>query len=182
MTDEEILQRIAEGDEKAFSEFVEKYKGKAFSLLRSICKNNFDAEEALQDVFMKVMNYASTFRGDAKVSTWFYKITYHTGLKYSITRRKHKTEFLDEILESRDFGDEIKNEDSLEQDLILKLIAELSGKQSTVITLFYLNELSIEEIVETLKITESDVKTTLHRGRNNLYNIIKTRNLEKELK
>lgn len=182
MTDEELLKQISAGNKKAFEEFVMKYKNKAFSLLRSICKNNLDAEEALQDVFMKIANYSSTYRGDAKVSSWFYQITYRTGLQYVSTRKKYKSETIDEFLADKKLGIEENFGDSIKQELIIKLVNELPEKISAIISAFYFNEMTIEEISEAFKISPSDVKTSLHRGRKQLLEIIKSKNLEKELR
>ena len=181
MSDEELLQKIVIGDEFAFNEFFERYKNRAFSLLQGICKNKFDAEEALQDVFMKVYDYASTFKGSSKVSTWFYTITYRTGLSYVKSRKKFKAESLDNFVENN-FKDTSEQTDFVKQELVLKLICELPEKQNIILTLFYLNELSVEEISKILKLTESDIKTTLHRARLNMFEIIKSKNLLAELK
>ncbi|MDA0986068.1 MAG: RNA polymerase sigma factor [Bacteroidetes bacterium] len=180
MNDEELLQKISVGDKDAFIEFFNKYKSKAFALLRSICKNNFDAEEALQDVFMKIYDYSSTFKGTSKVSTWLYTITYRTGLSYVANRKRNKTEPIDEFIENNIKNDS-EQKDFIKNELLLKLVDELSEKQNIVLTLFYFNDLTIEEISQTLNISESDVKTTLHRARISLYNMIEEKNLRQDL-
>src|SRR5450631_902975 len=84
------LKQIIKGETSHFSYFIEKYKHTAYSLAFRIINNQQDAEEAVQDSFLKASRSLHKFRNDAKFSTWFYKIVINTSL--SKTRSKKFTE------------------------------------------------------------------------------------------
>ncbi len=78
LSDSEIVDSVLSGNEKDYSLLVDRYKDRAYSLLCGIVKNNLDAEEALQDSFLKAFSALNSFRRDSKFSTWFYRIVYNT--------------------------------------------------------------------------------------------------------
>jgi len=78
LSDQEILDSVICGNQADYSIIVDRYKNKAFSLLKRMLKNEQDAEETLQDCFLKAYNSLSNFKGEAKFSTWFYRIVYNT--------------------------------------------------------------------------------------------------------
>ncbi|MCW8960778.1 MAG: sigma-70 family RNA polymerase sigma factor, partial [Ignavibacteriaceae bacterium] len=93
LSDQEIIESVRKGNDSDYSIIVDRYKNKAFSMLKRMLKNEFDAEEVLQDCFLKAFNSLNTFKGEAKFSTWFYRIVYNTTLtKLSSKKRKTETE------------------------------------------------------------------------------------------
>ena len=93
ISDQEILESVKKGNQADFAVLIDRYKDRAFSLLRRMLKNQFDAEEVLQDCFLKVYNSINSFKGESKFSTWFYRIVYNTALtKLSSKKRKIETE------------------------------------------------------------------------------------------
>ena len=80
LSDQEIIDSVKLGNQSDYSIIVDRYKDKAFSLLKKMLKNEQDAEETLQDCFIKAYNSLSSFKGEAKFSTWFYRIVYNTAL------------------------------------------------------------------------------------------------------
>lgn len=184
LSDQEILDSVRKGNSSDYSIIIDKYKNKAFSMLKRMLKNEFDAEEVLQDCFLKAFNSLGTFKGEAKFSTWFYRIVYNTALtKLSSKKRKTETEMssVEEHfdLESKYRSDEIEKEDV--NQLIHDTIGKLPERYSAIITMFYLNEMSIEEISEVMQITVSNVKVILHRSRNALRDLVIKSKLAKEL-
>ena len=92
-SDQEIIDSVLKGNESDYSIIVDRYKNKAFSMLKRMLKNDFDAEEILQDCFLKAYHSLKSFKGEAKFSTWFYKIVYNTALtKLSSKKRKIESE------------------------------------------------------------------------------------------
>jgi RNA polymerase sigma-70 factor (ECF subfamily) len=75
-----------EGDSSAYAAIVDKHKEMVFTIAVKIVRNQQDAEEVAQDVFVKAFHALATFKGDAKFSTWLYRIAYNTAI--SATRRK----------------------------------------------------------------------------------------------
>jgi RNA polymerase sigma factor (sigma-70 family) len=184
LSDREIIESVLKGNSADFVFLVDHYKNKAFSMLKRMLKNSEDAEEVLQDCFMKAFNNLKSFKFESKFSTWFYRIVYNTALT-KLTSRKRQTESemvdIDELhnIESKYLADEfIKNDLS---ETVKKLVNELPANNAAVITLFYLEEMTCEEISDALDITVINVKVLLHRSRNLLREIIEKKNLKQEI-
>ena len=90
--DNECIHKVLNGDLEAFRELITKYKDMAYSIAISIVKDEFYAEEILQVSFIKAFEKLSTFKGDSKFSTWFYRIVVNESFKLY---KKHKTEFVE---------------------------------------------------------------------------------------
>jgi len=184
LSDQEIIDSISKGNQSDYSIIVDRYKDKAFSLLKKMLKNEQDAEETLQDCFIKAYNSLSGFKGEAKFSTWFYRIVYNTALtKLSSKKRKTENEMssVDEHFNLKSDYDYNVSESKDMSEFIIELVNKLPEKHSAIISLFYLDEMSCEEISKTLDISLSNVKVMLHRSRNALKDIIIENNLVEEL-
>ena len=184
LSDQEIIDSVRKGNDSDYSIIVDRYKNKAFSMLKRMLKNEFEAEEVLQDCFLKAYKSLVNFKGESKFSTWFYRIVYNTALtRLSSQKRKTESEMSsveDHFnLESEYGADEIEKKDL--KQFIQETISKLPERYSAVITMFYLNEMRIEEISEVMGITVSNVKVMLHRSRNSLRDLILKTNLAEEL-
>jgi len=184
LSDQEIIDSVRKGNSPDYSIIVNRYKNKAFSMLKRMLKNEFEAEEVLQDCFLKAYNSINSFKGEAKFSTWFYRIVYNSALtRLSSQKRKTEAEMTsveDHFnLESEYRSDEIERKDI--SQLIHNTISKLPERYSAIITMFYLNEMSIEEISEVTGMSISNVKVMLHRSRNSLRDLILNSNLAEEL-
>jgi len=184
LSDQEIIDSVRKGNSSDYSIIVNRYKNKAFSMLKRMLKNEFDAEEVLQDCFLKAYNSLNTFKGDSKFSTWFYRIVYNSALtKLSSQKRKtleEMTSLEDHFnLETEYRADEIEKIDL--NQLIQETITKLPERYSAIITMFYLNEMSIEEISDVMGMSISNVKVMLHRSRNALRDLILNSRLAEEL-
>jgi len=184
LSDQEIIDSVKLGNQSDYSIIVDRYKDKAFSLLKKMLKNEQDAEESLQDCFLKAYNSLSGFKGEAKFSTWFYRIVYNTALtKLSSKKRKTENE-MSSVHEHFDLKSDYDYNISERKDMsefINKLVNQLPEKHSAIISLFYLDEMSCEEISKVLDISLSNVKVMLHRSRNALKDIIIKNDLVEEL-
>ena len=87
--DQHYIEKVKNGDTKAFAFLVNQYKNMVYTLAFRMLKNKEEAEEISQDVFLKVYNRLSTFNGNSKFSSWLYRITYNKSLDYI---KKHKRE------------------------------------------------------------------------------------------
>ena len=184
LTDLEIIDSVKRGNQSDYAIIVDRYKNKAFSLVKRMLKNEMDAEEVLQDCFVKVYDSLDTFRKESKFSTWFYRIVYNTTLtRLSSTKRKIESQMSSveehfdlesdydfKILEKKDMAQFIKD-----------MIEKLPENYSLVLTLHYFNDLSCEEISETLNTSVSNVKVILHRSRNALRDLMLKNNYAEEL-
>jgi len=184
LSDQEIIDSVKLGNQSDYSIIVDRYKDKAFSLLKKMLKNEQDAEETLQDCFIKAYNSLTGFKGEAKFSTWFYRIVYNTALtKLSSKKRKTENEMssVDEHFNLKSDYDYNVSERKDLSEFIKELVNKLPEKHSAIISLFYLEELSCEEISKVLDISLSNVKVMLHRSRNALKDIIIKNDLVEEL-
>ena len=184
LSDQEIIDSVRKGNSSDYSILVNRYKNKAFSMLKRMLKNEFDAEEILQDCFLKAYKSLNNFKGESKFSTWFYRIVYNSALtKLSSQKRRTETEMTsveDHInLESQYNSNEIEKMDV--NHLIHKTISKLPERYSAIITMFYLNEMTIDEISEAMGISISNVKVMLHRSRNALRDLVLKTKLTEEL-
>jgi RNA polymerase sigma-70 factor (ECF subfamily) len=183
--DNEIIDSVLKGNDSDYALLVDRYKDRAFTLLCGIIKNDLDAEEALQDSFIKAFQSLNTFRRDSKFSTWFYRIVYNTGLTV-ISSKKHKIEMemssIDDFHSLKEADDEIYSLTEDSKDYLIKMVDKLPIKNSLILILFYLDGLSIKEISEVLDISLVNTKVLLHRSRNLLRDLLIKHNYEEELR
>ena len=140
--------------------------------------NGQDAEEILQDVFMKVYNHLADFRKEVDIKTWIYRITINQSLDFlKAQQRKKRSIFYnlfrishnDETIQISDFnhsGIELENKEALE--MLMRKIYRLPENQKTVIILLKIEELSQKEVSEIMQISESAMESLLHRAKINL--------------
>ena len=185
LTDFDIIESIKRGNHSDFSILVDRYKNKAFSLLKRMLKNDMEAEEVLQDAFIKTFNGLKNFKKESKFSTWFYRIVYNTALtQLSSKKRKIENEMtsIEDHFELESKINYNKTEQKNISEIVNSLIEQLPEKYSTVINMFYLNGMSCEEIAEVTSSSVSNVKVLLYRARNTFRDILVKYNLTEELR
>ncbi len=132
-----------------------------------------DAEELVQDVFLKAFRSLHTYKGDCRFSTWLYRIAYNTAVS-ATRKRKHEFLYLEEstIYNVPDeavvlvFG---STDDEERIAMLAQAIDRLTVEEKALITLFYYEEKSVEETGEILHLSQANVKVRLHRTRKKLY-------------
>jgi RNA polymerase sigma-70 factor (ECF subfamily) len=171
--DNEIIGRVLSGDVSAYASLVTKHKNLVFSIVLKIVNNREDAEEISQDVFLKAYQSLNTFERKSKFSTWLYRIAYNAAISKT---RKKKIEMvaIEETVITNYSTDEIgRNMNELEENdrqLILeRALSRLPEEDNLLITLFYKNENSIEDISAVTGLSVPNVKVRLHRIRKKLY-------------
>lgn len=183
-TDLEILAKIKAGDTNSYSLLVDRYKIMVYTAAYRMLKIKEEAEEVAQDVFFSAYKALGTFRGDSKFSTWLYRITYHKSLDYlKKNKRWTNTETLD-ISESYDIGEMDRQMEALDRQerkqTVKEAITELPGDDGIIITMFYLEELTLKEIADITGHTSNSIKVKLFRSRKRLCELLK-RKLESEI-
>jgi len=178
------INLIIEGNTNAFSILVDRYKDLVFSLALKMVKNREEAEEVAQDTFIKVFKSLSKFKGDSKFSTWIYKVTYNTCLdRLKKQKREQQVVSIDEFntnqIKSIDNAlDKMENEER--EKAIQDCIQLLPADDAFLLTLFYFEEQSLEEIAKVIGLTANNVKVKLFRSRKKLTTILKEK-LEPEI-
>lgn len=164
-SDLEIIHQVLDGDKSSYGSLVDKYKDFAFTIAFRIMNNTPDAEEVAQDAFIKAFRSLAKFNQEAKFTTWLYRIVFNTAISY---KRKQKREIIDAVEELPDLGvarDNLNLESDDQKKYIALAIAKLLPLDATVITLYYLKELSLDEIAQITDLTMSTLKVRLFRAR-----------------
>ncbi|WP_298237067.1 RNA polymerase sigma factor [uncultured Algibacter sp.] len=182
--DQYYISLVIDGDTNAFSVLVDRYKDLVYTLALRMLKNREEAEEVSQDTFIKIYKSINKFKGDSKFSTWVYKVTYNTCLDRLKKNRKHFNDIpINEFTEHQ--VKTIDNAlDSLEQEEYSKAIQEcialLPSEDAFLLTLYYFEELSLEEISKAVGLKANNVKVKIFRGRKKLATILRE-HLEPEI-
>lgn len=177
ISDDILIRQAQAGQQSAFATLVRRYEQYAFTLALRFVKNREDAHEVAQDAFLRAFRYLPEFRGDAKFTTWFYKIVYSTSLNF-LRKQNPDIQSLDDedrpvklsVEGGKDVSYALETEDR--NAALKRAIARLSHDDSGIITLFYLYENSLEEVCQIMGLTMSNAKTKLCRARQRLKAII----------
>ena len=178
LDDNVLLEELRKGSPEAVEALFDRFHGKIYGLAMSILKNESDAEEATQDVFMTVFQKAFTFKGDSALYSWIYRICVNACLMRLRGRKRSETVsieefmpvFTDEGMHASPVGDWSKEVERkmLDKELggvIRKFTEKLSEKYRVVFVLSDVEGLSNEETAQILGLTVPAVKSRLHRAR-----------------
>jgi RNA polymerase sigma-70 factor (ECF subfamily) len=172
ISDDDIIARLRKGERQLFGQLIERYRDRGFSLALRILRNRMEAEEALQDAFVRAYRGLGGFEGASGFGTWFYRILYNVCM--SALSRKRKRE---EVVASADVAMPEAGEEPVREgdysglelrDLmahVVEALDRLPEKYSSVLSMFYVQELSYPEISEVTGMPAGTVKTHLFRGR-----------------
>ena len=183
MNDRFCIERVKAGDVRAFSTIVSNYQKPVFTIILKIVANREDAEDIMQEVFVKVFKSLDRFKGDAEFSTWLYRIAYNTTIS---ELRKKKIFFLPVNDSLSLVNEQVTDEEELDlTDIKFQhlddALKKLPPDEIFLITLYYYKEQSIEAISKISNLSVANVKVKLHRIRKKLALEI-NRLLEDELK
>ena len=171
-----LVERARAGDTAAFTELVEKYERKIYRLAKHITQNDEDAEDVLQEAFLKAFSHLDSFEGQSKFYTWIVRIAVNEALMKLRKRKSDKTVSLDE---PQDTGEEtvtreiaVWDEDPEQKysqeelrEILDSAVNSLKPSFRTVFVLRDIEELSTEETAEALGISIPAVKSRLLRAR-----------------
>jgi RNA polymerase sigma factor (sigma-70 family) len=171
-SDQIYIDKVLAGDTNAFAYLINKYKNMSYTIAIKIVKSHEDAEEVAQDSFLKAYEKLNTFKGNAKFSTWLYTIVYRNAITKIRKKKVTTTDIDDFVIDNYSEGDDfpqleaLKNEE--QQKYVREAIEKLSEKDALLITLFYMNDNSIEEIEQITGLSQSNIKVKLFRARKKL--------------
>lgn len=172
MDEQKWIKSILAGDAKSFSCLVAKYQQMAFSIAFRILENREEAEEAVQDAFVKMYRALPSFQFGSKFSTWFYRIVYNTAI--SAQRKQNDHLSYDDAVATDLTASEVDSATAIleredRKEIIARVLKKLPADEGLLLTLFYLEECSIEEIRQITDLTPSNIKVKLFRGRKHFY-------------
>jgi RNA polymerase sigma factor (sigma-70 family) len=171
LSDIEIIDHVRRGARNFYTQIIDRYKDKSMSLALRILRNREEAEEAIQDAFIRAYNALNSFEGTSQFGTWFYRILYNVCLTRLSRRTKQSLE--NEYDDDREYettepvapgwADEFEMNDMIA--FVKKTIDLLPAKYSAIVSLFYFQELSYDEIARVTELPIGTVKTHLFRAR-----------------
>jgi RNA polymerase sigma-70 factor, ECF subfamily len=177
VTEQDLIRRVRDGDKEAFYTLVRPYDRAVFFATRSVLANDADAEDAAQEAVFKAFTHINAFRGESKFSTWLIRIAINEARMMLRKQHRRLYESLDEPTADeqgdywpKDFADwrEIPIEAVQLKELreaLSKALASLEPKYRQVLVLRDIEHFSIVETAEALGISETNVRTRLHRAR-----------------
>lgn len=177
MDEQKWIERILAGDTQSFSCLVAKYEKMAFTIAFRILENREEAEEAVQDAFVRMYRALPEFQFGSKFSTWFYKIVYRVAL--SALRQQRMFVDYEEAGPIDLSADELDSATALlerenRKEVIASVLKKLPADEALLLTLYYLEECSVEEIRQITELTSSNIKVKLFRGRKRFYETLQS--------
>ncbi len=166
MADERRLIAGAQsGDTAAFRVLVERHQARAVALALRIVRSAPDAEEVAQDAFVRVWTALPGFRGESSFATWLYRIVARRAFdRVDVLKHRRARERAEEKL-PEPVAPAPADDDTLRAALLQRLVADLSPAQRSVVTMFYYEGRSVEQVSAILNMPENTVKTHLLRAR-----------------
>lgn len=167
MNETHLIQQVLSGNASAFGYFVDKYQHMGITIAYRVVINMQDAEDIVQESFIKAFRNLHSFRKDSRFSSWFYRIVYNTALS-SVRGNIWIDDNSDEVLElsSRsDFDIEYQLEEMENVEFIESVLLKMPKGDALLLTLFYIEDNSIKEIALITGLNIPNVKVRLHRAR-----------------
>lgn len=165
MTDSEIISLLAAGQqERAFNEIVKNYSERLYWNVRRMVGSHEDADDLVQEIFIKIWAALSSFRGESQLFTWIWRISVNESLNFL---RKQKVraalsfQSITEMEERRIDSDPYFNGTEAER-LLMKSIAKLPTKQRMVFMMRYFDDMKYEDISEILETSVGSLKASYH--------------------
>lgn len=181
-SDADLVARLQRGDDSAFEAIVRAHSGRLLSVARRFLGNNEDAQDAVQDAFIRAYKAIHTFEARAQLHTWLHRILVNTALMKLRERRRRPTESIEELLPtyntdghqavaSRDWSDAVLERKET-AGIVREAIAMLPDQYREVIVLRDIEEKDTAEAAEILGTTSNVVKVRLHRARQALRTLL----------
>jgi RNA polymerase sigma-70 factor (ECF subfamily) len=170
VTDEELVQRAKDGHVESFSELVRRHQTVVYNLSYRFMRDSSLAEDMSQEAFLKGFRLLKGFRGDCRFSTWMYRVTCSVCLTELNRRRRRGEVALTEEEGAHLTAAPVRPRDSGE--IIRLCVQKLPERYAAIMTMYYLKEISYEEIAAVMQIPMGTLKTWMHRARKQLRTIV----------
>jgi RNA polymerase sigma-70 factor (ECF subfamily) len=165
-TEADLIKRAVAGKRDAQQSLYQKYAGKMLAVSKRYARTDFEAEDILQDSFIKVFLHLKNFKGDCPLEFWVKRIVINTSLKHQRSNRHLM------VTDQEEEWDEASEQDNLDSQFgyeeLLQLVRELPPRYQAVFNLYAIEGFSHKEIGEMLEITESTSKSQYSRARASL--------------
>lgn len=167
MNENQCVQQVLSGNTSAFAYFVETYQDMAITIAHRICGNMQDAEDVVQESYVKAYRNLHTFRSESKFSTWLYRIVYNTAITQTKARMWMGSQET-EIENAYDLGEnrlEIDLEEMDRKEVVSDILQRMPKGDALLLTLYYMEDNPVKEIAKITGLNEPNVKVKLFRAR-----------------
>jgi RNA polymerase sigma-70 factor (ECF subfamily) len=174
-SDLELIEEFRKGEQSSFEELLSRYSNKVFSLASRLTRNNEDAEEVLQDVFVTVHRKITSFEGKSSFSSWLYRVTVNAAFMKLRKRRQDTSISLEDLVQQTNTVAALKSPESAYVDsqsirnqmleALESAIRKLPDDYRPVFILRDVDGLTSREVSRILDLTVPAVKSRLHRSR-----------------
>ncbi|MBK9735955.1 MAG: sigma-70 family RNA polymerase sigma factor [Saprospiraceae bacterium] len=165
--DARMVKLLQTGDRRAINTFVDSYGQFIYHVCYKVLLNAFEAEEAAQDTVMKVLKALDTFEPSYSLKAWCYTIAFRTAIDFKRKIRRHEDLSSSPELSNDSYADQNMHNKETRYGIEM-LLRHLDDESRSVISLFYLEEKNIKEVIDITGLTESNVKIKLFRARKEL--------------
>jgi RNA polymerase sigma-70 factor (ECF subfamily) len=170
------IEQILAGNSNAFSFIVDRHKDKAYNLAFRICGNHEEAEELAQDSFLKAYRSLNSFKMKSSFATWLYRIVYNTTISHIRIKKKGVLSLEDFPADATDFISGGTNEEEAEREyrssLVNFALQKINEEERALVSLYYYDEMSADEIADVTGFTKANIKVKLFRARQKMTEII----------
>lgn len=167
LNDQELMRIVQSGDYSPASEIYDRYSGRIYNFAFRFLRNSEAAEDATQEVFVKMLKHANQFHGDAKLSTWLFSITANWCRDY-LRKADNKSKESDDVLITLPAPSELAPDRNLErresEQRVRRALQALTAEQREAILLSRYQGLSYAEIAQIAGCSEGAVKTRVFRA------------------
>jgi RNA polymerase sigma-70 factor, ECF subfamily len=181
--DQELIERARLGERLALTALTNKYRARVFTLINRILNDASRSEELALEAFLRAFTNLKTFRGDAKFSSWLYRIAVNAALAERTKKRIEQVSLdsLEHIPADHSSQPDFVYQGLFCSKVIDEALAQLPPHYGMALRLFYLKGVGYVEIAELMKIPIGTVKTYLHRGKRALREVITGKYSREEL-
>lgn len=180
MQETDLIQGLVTGQEWAFERLVALYKDKLYNTVLGFLQNETEAEDLVQEVFIKVFQNIKKFKQGAALSTWLYRIAVTHSLDFLRKKKRQKRGGLFELFSKQDddlsiadfYHPGIASEQKETSAVLFKAINQLPENQQTAFLLQKMESLSQTEIADVMKVSVGAVESLLQRGKTNLRKLL----------
>lgn len=177
------IRLVQKGNIDAFVHIVRRYNKMIFTIIRKVVNRREEAEDVTQEVFIKVFQNLSKFKQEAEFSTWIYRIAYNTAISELRKKKNRRLAFEDNYdnIADENIPDLLDNQDKETQlGYLEKILNNMPEEDALLITLFYMNNSSINQISEISGYSVANVKVKLHRIRKYMHQEMNKMTLDDE--
>ncbi|HRI88744.1 MAG TPA: RNA polymerase sigma factor [Candidatus Hydrogenedentes bacterium] len=171
-TDLELVERTRVGEIEAFSHLVRRHEQLVYNLAYRFMRDQTLAEDMAQESFIKAFRLLKGFRGDCSFATWLYRVTCSVCLTELDKRKRRREVELTNSYEDQLATAPVPSSDTPE--LIRRCVSKLPDRYATIVSMYYLQDISYDEIARTMDVPMGTLKTWMHRARLRLRTLVES--------